>query len=359
MSAAAIASLPELAGRWLPGELHAIGPLELAAWQWLAVLVALGAAVVAGLLLGRLVVAALARIVRRSRTTLDDQLVERLRGPFGGLLVVLLWRAAVTLLEPPAAAALAFDDAVRLAFFALFFWAVVRLVGFGGEQVRRTTWARGNPGSRALIPLATRVLSALVVVVAVISMLSQLGYPVATLIAGLGIGGIAVALAAQKTVADLFGAFAIGVDQPLREGDLVRTDAVRGVVERIGLRSTRIRTADRTLVAVPNGKLADTVIETFAARDRIRFATTVKLPAGARPAAVRAALGELAAAVTGHPRRAADPPAVHLAGLGGGAAEIEVVAWFATTDWDEFCAIRDELLLRFLDVVERAGREAR
>src|SRR6185436_9216981 len=103
------------------------------------------------------------------------------------------------------------------------------------------------------------------------------GYPLNTALAGLGIGGVAVALGAQKTLENLFGSLSIAIDQPFRMDDLVTVDGVTGTVERLGFRSTRIRTADRTLVTIPNGKLADMRIETLAARDRRRFALILSL----------------------------------------------------------------------------------
>src|SRR5690606_29192788 len=123
------------------------------------------------------------------------------------------------------------------------------------DRVQRSAtasaWARGKPAARSLMPIAMRVSKVVVAIIAIISLLSYLGYPVAGLIAGLGIGGIAIALAGQKTVENLFGAFSIGVDQPFREGDFVNVDGVLGTIEQIGLRSTRLRTLDRTVVAIP------------------------------------------------------------------------------------------------------------
>jgi hypothetical protein len=109
-------------------------------------------------------------------------------------------------------------------------------------------------------------------------------------LAGLGIGGIAVAFGAQKTVENVFGSLAIAADQPLRVGDAVKIDDFSGTVERIGLRSTQVRTLDRSLITIPNGKLSDTRVESFAARDRIRFATLVSLAYGTTEAQVRRVL---------------------------------------------------------------------
>src|SRR5262249_18915816 len=154
--------------------------------------------------------------------------------------------------------------------------------------------------SRALIPVGTRVIKVLVVAIAIISVLTELGWPVASLLAGLGIGGLALALAAQKTVENLFGAVAVALDQPFREGDLIKFDSFLGTVEAVGLRSTRIRTLDRTLVTVPNGRIADSHIESYAARDRMRLTCELGLTYGTTTAQMRQILGSIAETLRSH-----------------------------------------------------------
>jgi len=183
--------------------------------------------------------------------------------------------------------------------------------------------------------------------------LSALGYPVASLLAGLGIGGLALALAAQKTGEHLFGSVAIGFDQPFQVGDLVKVDDQVGRVEAVGLRSTRIRTYDRTVISLPNGKLADMRTENFSARDRFRVHTTLGLAPTTDAATLRAVLTEVRALLEGHPKVAADAPWVSLLRVGALSIEVEVAAWFRTTDLEEFLAIRSEVLLGCLDVIER------
>jgi MscS family membrane protein len=195
----------------------------------------------------------------------------------------------------------------------------------------------------------------MVLAVGTVSVLSQLGYPVAGLIAGLGVGGLALALAAQKTVENLFGSVSLAVDQPVRIGDFVKVEDFVGTVEAIGLRSTQFRTLDRTLVTIPNGRLADMRLESFTARDRIRLACTVGLVYGTTGAQVRDVLAGLTGVLRAHPRIWPDAVGVRFKELASWSLDIEVMAWFQTSDWSEFQAIREEILLDFIDVVERAG----
>jgi MscS family membrane protein len=126
-------------------------------------------------------------------------------------------------------------------------------------------------------------------------------------------------------------------------------------VERIGLRSTRFRTLDRTIVTLPNGKLSDSRIESYTARDRIRFATVLGLDYGSTEAQVREVLDGFARVLREQPKLFPEGVTVRLRGLGASALEVEVSAWFQTEDYGEFQAIRQEILLQFLRVVERAG----
>jgi MscS family membrane protein len=348
-----------LGGRWflehLPAWSQRPGPYDLLIWQWLALPVLLLLAWMVGAVLGRLTRAIAARLVRRTSVQWDDHLLDRLGGPLRWLWTVLTLRAVVPLLGLYAPAERATAGLLRAALFLVFFWSLVRFIDVGAQAVMRSTWAAALPASRGLVPLGSRVAKAVVVVIAVISLLSTLGYPVASLIAGLGIGGIALALAAQKTVENLFGAFSIGVDQPFREGDTITVDGVVGTVEAVGLRSTRLRTVDRTVVTMPNGKVADARIESFAERDRIRFAHTVGLVYETSNARMREILAGFEKALRDHPQIFPEGVIVRFKGFGPHSLDIEVQCWFATRDYDEFRVYREEALLAFMVVVERAG----
>jgi MscS family membrane protein len=208
---------------------------------------------------------------------------------------------------------------------------------------------------RAFLPIAARMGKVAVATLAVVVGLSELDYPVASLLAGLGIGGLAFALAAQKTVENLFGAVAISLDQPIREGDFVKVEDFVGTVEAIGLRATRIRTLDRTLISLPNGKVADMRLESFSARDRMRLACEIGLEYRTTEQQMREVLAGLEGVLRSHPKIWPDAVVVRFKQFGASSLDIEIMAWFETADWGEFQLIRQEVLLQFMGVVERAG----
>jgi MscS family membrane protein len=244
---------------------------------------------------------------------------------------------------------------LHVVLLVILFWALWRVVDVFSDVIARLRWSADRPGSRALVPLARRLSKVALILAAIVTSLSELGYSVASLVAGLGIGGLAVALAARSTLENLFGAFSIGADQPFREGDVIKIEDVVGTVEAIGLRSTRIRTVDRTLVSLPNGKLADMRVESYAARDRIRLACNLGLVYGTSPAQLRQVLAGVEKTLREHPKIWPDSVIVRFAQLAASSLDIEVMAWFQTRDFDEFRLIREDMLLRFMEVVERAG----
>ncbi|HKO90911.1 MAG TPA: mechanosensitive ion channel family protein [Polyangiaceae bacterium] len=337
----------------LPGPLQQLGPYQLAWWQWLAlcllVLVAWGLATP----LSHLSRGLLTRIARRTATSWDDKFFSNLRGPLRLVWTTVLCLAGLPWLRLSDAARGSLLSVLRVAALAAFFWALLRAVDVARRHWTESAW--GHPATRSLLPIAGRLGELFVVVLAVLTLLSELGYQVTSLVAGLGIGGVAVALGAQKTLENLFGALAIGTDQPFLQGDTVRVGDLVGTVEAIGLRSTRIRTPDRTLVTIPNGKLADMQIESLAARDRLRLSCLLTLDYGTRPGQLRAVLSGLERVLREHPKLWPDTVIVRFAGFGESSLNVEVAAWFLTSDWNEFLAIREDTLLRFMEVVEREG----
>jgi MscS family membrane protein len=339
----------------LPAPLLEAGPFGVLAWQWIVLPALLLAALLLGRWFSRRARHYLGRLAARTAARWDDQVLDRAGGP-----LTLAWALAFIMLSLPL---LGLPEPVqmfcqrvgRAGFLVALFWACERAIDVAQRIAVESAWALQRPASRSLLPLAARIGKVVLAGIAVVVLLAELGYSVTTLLAGLGIGGLAVALAAQKTVENLFGALSIGADQPFREGDFIRVDDLVGTVEAIGLRSTRIRTLDRTLVSIPNGKLAEMRLESFAARDRIRLACTLGLVYGTSVAQMREVLAKLEAVLLDHPQIWPDRTVVRFKEFGASSLDIEIMAWFATTDFAEFQLIRQEIFLRFMEAVEAAG----
>ena len=340
----------------VPASLMAEGPSNVYWWQWIGIGLAIPLLVLIAWTLGATLRALLGRIARRTVTDWDDVLLENLRGPFR------LWAAAlagvpifgVLDLNPRAAAFLSATNR-GLALIALF-WALLRVIRIGQHRLQNAAWDTGQGAqARTLVPLLGNLLRVTLAIAALLVTLAQFGYPVGTLLAGLGIGGIAVALAAQKTVEHLFGSVSLAADKAFRVGDWVRAGTTEGEVQRIGLRSTSIRTIDRTVIRVPNGRLADDRIETFGERDRILLRTDIDVTYDTSPEQIERMRDALEAALRAHPKIWPDTVRVNVVAFTDSAIRINVVSWFQTTEWNEFLRIRHEMLLQFLRIVRDTG----
>jgi MscS family membrane protein len=345
-------SLAEL----MPEPLLLMGPFGLAVWQWIGLAVVILLAWMIGRVGAWLFTWIGAKIAGRTTTNLDDELLDRLRSPLRMLASIGLVRVGSLPLElTPAAEKVTFQVLLALFAFALV-WAALRSIDVMSTHLGRAAWAVERPSTRTLLLMMSRVAKALVVVIAGIGFLSGIGLPVASLLAGLGIGGIALAFGAQKTVENLFGAVAIGADRPFREGDFVKVeDQVLGTVEAVGLRSTRFRTLDRTIVTLPNGRLSDMRIETYTLRDRIRLATVLNLVYDTTAKQMTEILTGLEAVLRQHPSIWPDEITVRFLQFGESSLDIEIMAWFKTTDFMKFKAMRQEVLIAFMEVIEGAG----
>lgn len=340
----------------LPRTLMGEGPFNVYWWQWIGIAVSIPLLVLIAWVLGALLRNLLGRVAKRTVTDWDDVLLENLRGPFR------LWAAALAgtplfaLLDlNPRADAFMGASTRGLALIALF-WGLLRLIRIAQSRLQNAAWETGQGAqARTLVPLLGNLLRVTLAVIALLVALAQFGYPVGTLLAGLGIGGIAVALAAQKTVEHLFGSVSLAADKAFRVGDWVRAGTTEGEVQRIGLRSTSFRTIDRTVVRVPNGRLADERIETFGERDRILLRTDVDLTYDTSPEQIESIRVALESALRSHEKIWPDTVRVHVVAFTDSAIRLNIVSWFQTTDWNEFLRIRHEMLLQFIRIIRDQG----
>jgi MscS family membrane protein len=343
-------------GDRLPRALLREGPLNVYWWQWLGLAVCLPVLVLIAWVLGATLRFLLGRVARTTVTDWDDLLLENLRGPFR------LWAAAIaagpllSLLQLNPRVANVVDATARGLGLIALFWALLRIIRLVQSRLERAEWA-SVPGAQArtLVPLLSNILRVTLAAIALLVALAQFGYPVGTLLAGLGIGGIAVALAAQKTVEHLFGSVSLAADKAFRVGDWVRAGTTEGEVERIGLRSTSVRTIDRTVVRIPNGRLADERIETFGERDRILFRTDLDVTYDTSPEQIERIRDDIEAALRAHPLIWPDRVRVFVVLFADSAIRLNVTAWFLTTDLMEFLRIRHDMLLRIMRIVRNNG----
>jgi MscS family membrane protein len=209
--------------------------------------------------------------------------------------------------------------------------------------------------SYSVLPLVRQILKVSLYLIAILGVLSAWGYNTSTILAGLGVGGIAVALAAQKTIENLFGGISVIGDRPVLVGDVCRFGDRTGTVMHIGLRSTRLRTADRTIVSVPNAQFSAMELENISGRDKIWFHPTLNLRRDTTTDQLMQVLSSLKEILKRHTNVETGKIPVRFAGVGPYSLDVEADLYVATSDYDEFMALRQELLIEMLRAVEQAG----
>lgn len=207
----------------------------------------------------------------------------------------------------------------------------------------------------SLLQLGKKLVKILAILTSALLIFYVAGINLTAVIAGLGVGGIAVALAAQKTLENLIGGITIVTDQPLRVGDFCRVGDCKGTVLAVGLRSTRIRTLAQTVVSIPNGQLALMNIENFSLRNKIWFNHTLSLRYETTPEQLRYILAEIREMLYRHPKVESPSARVRLIGFGDSSLDLEVFAYVLETEHGNFLSIQEDLLLRIMDLIEASG----
>jgi MscS family membrane protein len=342
-------------GDYLPGALFEIRFLEVQLWQWLGLVLLVAVTPLLSWLATAVGVRLAGSVMAWSRTAIGDRALQLAVGPLRLLVAVLLLAAGTYPLGLAVPVQGLLGTLEKVVAIVAVTWLLVRLVGVSAHTIEERLVARGQAAAMSVVPLGRRTMQILVIALAVLAVFQNLGVNVTGIIAGLGIGGLAVALAAQKTVENLFGGVTLIADQPVRVGDFCRFGDRVGTVEAVGLRSTRVRTLDRTVVTIPNAEFSAMLLENFSQRDRIWFHPTISLRYETTPDQLRYVLVELKKLLVAHPKVDPAPARPRFVQFGAYSLDIEIFAYVLTSDINEFLAVQEDLLLRIMDIVEASG----
>jgi MscS family membrane protein len=341
--------------RHLPEPMIAWSFLDTSLWRWIALV--LLAALVGGLsrLLSPFVLRLVEPVLKRIVPRANWSLLESFLAPLRLLLAVGAFRAGLEWIEPSARVRFYLERGAALLFFLGLAWLCMRIVDLIIGRLATVLSGKHRAFSHSVLPLTSRVVKITILLLMVAAVLGEWGYNTTTIVAGLGVGGIAIALAAQKTIENFFGGVAVVSDRPVAVGDFCKFGDRMGTIEDIGLRSTRIRTLDRTLVTVPNGLFSAMTLENLDRRDKMLFHFTLSLRRDTKPDQVRTLLASITKTLTEHRRLETGPLPVRFVGVGTYSLDLEIFAYVLTRDGDEFMQIQQDLYLWILDAVETAG----
>ena len=317
-------------------------------------LVLLLIALLARRIVTRLFFPALRRLAARTETTLDDKMFPALEGPAAALVVIFGLFSALRVLKLPAAADYYLGAGSQVAFSLVVFWGLWRAFAALLDHLDEVARER-SLGVAAFMPWIRKTLLTGFVVVAALLTFQSLGFDVKAVLAGLGIGGLAFALAAQDTLANIFGAIVVAVDQPYTVGETVRIGANVGVVEDIGLRSTRIRLLDKSLMVIPNKTVAADTITNLSRFTGRRVEQVLALTYASRPEQLEELVPAIRALLEG--RAEVEPKSVQVAFRDFSASSLDI--WLAyearDSDFRLGLQLRQEVNLALLRLVAARG----
>jgi MscS family membrane protein len=330
-----------------------IGHVRLA--EWLVILIGLPLFYFATVLLNRALTPAFARLTRRRAPRMDGWIRNAIPTPARMLLVSIAAHQLFSALPLSLLIRQVLTNSTAVVAIIALTWLTI-LLNAGVERYasRRLLPTRGA-SALSLLRVGRRVLDALIVLGGALGVLRHFGVDPTPLLAGLGVGGIAVALAAQKTLENVIAGASLILDRAVQVGDFLKIGAVEGTVDHIGLRSTRIRTPGRSIVSVPNSQIANMSLETLSARDKFWFHPIVALRQETTSGQMQIVLDGIRQALERQTTVEPESIRVRFHRLGAFSLDVEVYAYVLAADWTHFMAIQERLLIEITSIVERAG----
>lgn len=320
------------------------------------------AVVIAAVLVGKVVTWTTKRFIRvfadKTETKADDLIVDLLEGPvlFTILLVALYFgQRLLTMTEWFADV---YGKILSILFMLNIAWYLMRFIGgLMQHYIQPLTEKTDTDLDDHMLPIMKKLINFVIVAIVAIMAIDKLGYNVSSLLAGLGLGGLAFALAAQDLVGNLFGGIAILIDKPFKIGDRIKVEGVDGFVREIGLRTTRVETFGGTMMVLPNSKVVNSVAENITAEKQRRMTFTLGVEYGTSVAKLEEAKRLVVSNIKKVPGLDHKEFSVTFKEFGGSSLDINVIYWITKKGLEEYWGVQDRLLLGIKKDFEKAGIE--
>jgi MscS family membrane protein len=337
--------------------LHGFFPgIDSTLFHWLACGIIIVLVILLRHVVTKIVFHQLKKLAAKTETTLDDKLFPALEGPADMLVLVLGIFAALTVLPLSERVDRLVTNGATVATLVVLTWALIRAGGAVLAHLEEIAHEKQMTVA-TFMPLIKKTLFVVAVVLGLLVTAQSLGWPVMGLLGAAGIGGLAFALAAQDTIANLFGSFVVVMDHPFRVGDVVRIGTAEGRVEDIGLRSTKIRTAARTLIVLPNKTVASEAITNYTRMPQRRVDQTIGLTYNATPDQMQTIAEDIRQLLRSDPGVQADSVLVHFAEYGDCSLNIHLVFFAVDPDWGRHMDLRERINLKIMRAVAARGLE--
>ena len=347
-------TFPELE-KQIPQTLVAHRLLAMPLWQWIAILLFLPIALLTGRLLTLLAVFLISQWRKaRGKPALIREKFFKV-DPITLTFAILLHYFFVGYIGTSLIYRLYYRHIVWVFLAFAFYWILIRMTRLISSRIGASLTTRGMLAERSLVSLVRRFTEISIFLLVTLLVLRNLGVDVSTALAGVGIGGLALGLGAQKTFENMFGGISILFDKVVQIGDTCRINNQTGVVEDIGLRSTRLRTSERTLLSIPNGVMSTVTLENLRFRDKFLCQQTVRLRYDLSPDHVRYVLGRIQDLLIEDPKVEDASARVRFVRFAEYALEVELYCYILEPEYGLYLATQEQLFLKIMDTIEKAG----
>jgi len=321
----------------------------------LLVLLTLAAVVVARIILTAIALRPLRRLTARTVTDIDDQALDAIVPAIRLILLAIALAICTQILGASRSVSLIVTHLTRSLVIIGIMLAIYKLIDLFAPTGQRLFALTGLRIEDRLLPFFRTGVKLVIIVMAVIILVQEWGYDVSGLIAGIGLGGLALSLAAQDTLANLFGFMAIVGDRPFDVGEYIVTPDVEGSIERVGLRSTQVRRLDQALISVPNNKLANSAILNWSRLSKRRVDYILRVAYDASSEDLRLLLAKVRDMLRERPTVEPDSVVVYFIEFGDSALHILVRCYLKLADWGQFTAEKELINLDIMDLVNELG----
>lgn len=295
------------------------------------------------------------KIVKKTKNKYDDELYEVLEKPLRYMFLILggIFAKSVLLLDDEIS--LFLDSILRSFFIVVLFWGIIKVVTHLSDHIHKVTNKFGDKVSVEVANFMIKSIRFFLIILAAIAVLQEWGYNVSGFLASMGLVGMAFALAAKDTAANLFGSLVIFTDKPFEVGDWIKTPEVEGIIESIGIRSTQIRTFAQAQVTVPNATLANSAILNWSRMGKRRIKMNVGLTYQTKGETVKKIVDDIRSMLENHPDIHQDTIHIYFTTFNSSSLDIFCYYFTKTTNWGEYMAVQEDTNLKIMQIVEQNG----
>ena len=297
----------------------------------------------------------LLKIVKKTSNKFDDDLVDSIGKPLDFLFVIIGANFAVDILVLTENVSLFLDQVVRSGFIVVLFWAMLNILTTLAQNIHKVTNKFGDKVSVEVANFVVKSIRLFIIILGFIAFLQEWGFNVSGFLASMGLIGMAFALAAKDTAANLFGSLVIFTDKPFKVGDWIKTPSVEGTIETIGIRSTRVRTFAQAVVTVPNATLANSAILNWSRMGKRRIKMDIGVTYDTKGETVENIIKDIKTMLENNENIHQETIYVYFSEFGASSLNIFCYYFTKSTVWGEFMRVREETYLEIMKIVEKNG----